>query len=134
MSWYKIALSVSALTLLTLGTAACGSDGSDGSGGSGSETAAVADTKGCKEMQSLMGSTVTELQKRAGDLEAMKQLYSDSAQKIKALDVDAKAKDAQTAVVSLYEELSGISTPEEADTYTDQATATVSKLNSACAA
>ncbi|MFI6907831.1 hypothetical protein ACIBKY_41665 [Nonomuraea sp. NPDC050394] len=124
MSWYKIALSVSALTLLTLGTAACGSG----------ETAAVADTKGCKEMQAVMGSTVTELQKRAGDLEAMKQLYSDSAQKIKALDVDAKAKDAQAAVVSLYEELSGISTPEEADTYTEKATATVTKLNSACTA
>ncbi|MBB5081985.1 hypothetical protein [Nonomuraea endophytica] len=128
MSWYKLALSVSALTLLTLGTAACGS------GGSGSETAAVADTKGCKEMQAVMGSTVTELQKRAGDLEAMKQLYSDSAEKIKGLDVDAKAKDAQAAVVSLYEELSQISTPEEADEHTDQATATVSKLNSACAA
>lgn len=131
MSWYKTVLSVSALTLLTLGTAACGSGGS---GGSGDETAAVADTKGCKEMQALMGSTVTELQKRAGDLEAMKQLYSDSAQKIKALDVDAKAKEAQAAVVSLYEGLSEISTPEEADQHTEKATATVTKLNSACAA
>lgn len=125
MSWHKLALSVSALTFLTLGTAACGSGG---------ETAAVADTKGCKEMQAIMATAVTELQSRAGDLEAMKQFYSDSAQKIKALDVDEKAKESQGAIVALYEELAGISAPEEADEYTDKATAAVSKLNSACAA
>ncbi|MFD1933100.1 MULTISPECIES: hypothetical protein [Nonomuraea] len=125
MSWNKLALSVSVLTFLTLGTAACGSGG---------ETAAVADTKGCKEMQAIMGAAVTELQSRAGDLEAMKQLYSDNAQKIKALDVDEKVKEAQGAIVSLYEELAGISAPEEADQYTDKASATVSKLNSACTA
>ncbi|MGW5685175.1 hypothetical protein [Nonomuraea sp. NPDC003754] len=125
MSLYKLALSVSALMFLTLSTAACGSGG---------ETAAVADTKGCKEIRAIMASTVTQLQSNAEDLEAMKQFYGDSAQKIKELDVDEKVEEAQGAVVSLYEELAGISAPEEADQYTDQASATVSKLNSACTA
>ncbi|MGV9309338.1 hypothetical protein ACWDLG_38715 [Nonomuraea sp. NPDC003727] len=125
MSLYKLALSVSALMFLTLSTAACGSGG---------ETAAVADTKGCKEIRAIMASTVTQLQSNAEDLEAMKQFYGDSAQKIKELDVDEKVEEAQGAVVSLYEELAEISAPEEADQYTDQASATVSKLNSACTA
>ncbi|MGW4475442.1 hypothetical protein ACWENQ_37735 [Nonomuraea sp. NPDC004354] len=125
MSLHKLALSVSALMFLTLSTAACGSGG---------ETAAVADTKGCKEIRAIMASTVTQLQSNAEDLEAMKQFYGDSAQKIKELDVDEKVEEAQGAVVSLYEELAEISAPEEADQYTDQASATVSKLNSACTA
>ncbi|GGT42651.1 hypothetical protein ACFFV7_39075 [Nonomuraea spiralis] len=123
MSCHRLALSVAALAFLALGTAACG-------GGS----AAVADTKGCKELRAVMTTTLTELQSKAGDLEAMKQLYSESARKLKELNVDEKVKEAQDAAVSLYEELAAIGAPEEADQYTAQASETVSKLNSACAA
>ncbi|MFI6925764.1 hypothetical protein ACIBIZ_37880 [Nonomuraea spiralis] len=125
MSSHRLALSVSALAFLTLGAVACGSGG---------ESAAVADTKGCKELRAVMATTLTELQHKAGDLEAMKQLYSESAQKLKGLNVDEKVKEAQDAAVSLYEELAAIGAPEEADEHTAQASETVSKLNSACAA
>ncbi|MEU8324613.1 hypothetical protein AB0C33_40170 [Nonomuraea sp. NPDC048881] len=125
MSCHRLALSVSALAFLTLGAAACGSGG---------ESAAVAGTRGCKELRAVMTTTLTELQSKAGDLEAMKQLYSQSARKLKRLNVDEKVKEAQEAAVSLYEELAAIGEPEEADEYTAQAGDAVSKLNSACAA
>ncbi|MEV3984056.1 hypothetical protein [Nonomuraea sp. NPDC049758] len=125
MTSHRLALSLSALAFLTLGAAACGS---------GAESAAVADVKGCKELRAVMTTTLTELQNKAGDLEAMKQLYSESARKLKGLNVDEKVKEAQDAAVSLYEELASIGEPEEADEYTVQASDTVSKLNSACAA